>query len=163
MEVPVKKLIYRSILVLLLGASGALAQQPVIKSTMPDGKIVYGEKPAPGAAKVETIEVPPAKTGVSTALTQEEKARAAALSKERALATAREAQQQDRLAEARKAVTDAEAALAKGKEPLPGERIGLAGGGSRLSEAYFARQKSLEDAVAAARKRLADAERGGGR
>ena len=40
----------------------ALAQ-PVFKSTMPDGKVIYGEKPVPGAQKVDTIEAPPAKTG----------------------------------------------------------------------------------------------------
>lgn len=148
----------RFVAVLLFGASAALAQQPVYKSTMPDGRIVYGEKPTPGAAKVETIEAPPAKTGVTTALTPEEKARAQALAKQRAQAAAVDAAKEDRLAQARKAVADAEAAIAKGKEPLPGERIGLAGGGSRLTEAYFARQKSLQDALAAARKRLAEAQ-----
>ena len=149
----------RFVAVLLFGASAALAQQPVYKSTMPDGSIVYGEKPTPGAAKVETIETPPAKTGISTALTPEEKARAEALAKQRAQAAAVDAAREDRLAQARKAVADAEAAIAKGKEPLPGERIGLAGGGSRLTEAYFARQKNLEEALAKARKNLAEAQR----
>ena len=148
----------RFIAVLLFGTSAALAQQPVYKSTMPDGKIVYGEKPTPGAAKVETIEVPPAKAGISSALTPEEKARAEALTKQRAQANAADAARENRLALARKAVADAEAAIAKGKEPLPGERQGLAGGGSRLSEAYFARQKSLEEALAKARKNLAEAQ-----
>ena len=151
----------RLVAVLLLGASAALAQQPVYKSTMPDGRIVYSEKPAPGATKIETIEVPPAKAGISSALTPEEKARAEALTKQRTQANAADAAKKDRLALARKAVTDAEAAIAKGKEPLPGERQGLAGGGSRLSEAYFARQKSLEDALAKARQNLAEAERAG--
>jgi hypothetical protein len=152
-------LISRFAIALLFGASAALAQQPVYKSTMPDGKIVYGEKPVPGAAKVDTIEPPPAKTGVSTGLTPEEKARAAALTKQRQQAATAEAAKDQRLTQARNAVTQAEAALAKGKEPLPGERIGLAGGGSRLTEAYFARQKSLEDAVGKARKNLAEVER----
>ena len=144
---------------LLFGACAASAQQPVYKSTMPDGKIIYGEKPVPGAAKVDTIEPPPAKTGVSTGLTPEEKARAAALTKQRQQAATAEAAKEDRLKQARNAVTQAETALAKGKEPLPGERIGLAGGGSRLTEAYFARQKALEEAVAKARKNLAEVER----
>jgi hypothetical protein len=153
----VKKVIYCSIL-LVFAASSALAQ-PVVKSTMPDGKIVYGEKPVPGAAKVETIEPPPAKTGVSTAVTPEEKARAETASRQRAQATAADAAKQSRLDAARKAVKDAELAIEKGKEPLPGERQGLAGGGSRLSDAYFARQKSLENALANARKNLAETER----
>ena len=38
--------------------AAALLLQPVLaqtlyKSTMPDGSVVYGDKPAPGAAKVE--------------------------------------------------------------------------------------------------------------
>lgn len=152
-----KKLIYCSIL-LVFAASGALAQ-PVFKSTMPDGKIIYGEKPVPGAAKVDTIEPPPAKTGVSTAVTPEEKARAESAARQRAQMASADAAKQSRLDAARKAVKDAELAIANGKEPQPGERQGLAGGGSRLTEAYFARQKSLENALATARKNLAEMER----
>ena len=33
----------------------------------------------------------------------------------------------------------------RGIEPLPGERLGIAGGGSRLAPAYFERQARLED------------------
>ena len=154
-----KKLISCSIVVLLFGASGTLAQ-PVFKSTMPDGKIVYGEKPVPGATKVDTIETPPAKAGIGSALTQDEKARAEALTKQRQQTATADAVKQDQLTQARNGVKQAESAVEKGKEPLPGERQGLAGGGSRLTEAYFARQKSLEDTLAAARKRLAEVERG---
>ena len=155
-----KTLISCSIVVLLFGASGVLAQ-PVFKSTMPDGKIVYGEKPVPGATKVDTIETPPAKAGIGSALTQDEKARAEALAKQRQQTATADAVKLDQLTQARNAVKQAESAAEKGKEPLPGERQGLAGGGSRLTEAYFARQKGLEDTLAAARKRLAEVERGG--
>ena len=140
-------------------AAGAGAQQPVYKSTMPDGKVVYGEKPAPGATRVDKMEPPPPKTGV-TGLTQEERMRAEQLGQRRAAAAAEAAQGKKGVDEARKQLEQAEAALNKGKEPLPNERIGIAGGGSRLTEAYFARQKGLEDAVAAARKRLAEAQGG---
>ena len=138
-------------------AAGAGAQQPVYKSTMPDGKVVYAEKPAPGASRVEKMEPPPAKTGVS-GLTQEEKMRAEQLGQRRAAAAAEAAQSRKSVDDARKQLEQAEAARNAGKEPLPGERQGIAGGGSRLTEAYFARQKALEDAVAAARKRVAEAE-----
>jgi hypothetical protein len=141
----------------LLGTSGALAQA-VFKSTMPDGKIIYGEKPEPGATRVDKMEPPPAKTGV-TGLTPEEKARAEQQSKQRAAAAAADAQSAQRSAELRKQLEQAEAALAAGKEPLPTERTGTVGGGSRLTEEYFKRQKALEDAVAAARKRLAESPR----
>jgi len=147
---------YAFLLVVLLGAYGASAQT-VYKSTMPDGKVVYGETPAPGASRVDKMEPPPAKTGV-TGLTPEEKSRADKLARERAASNAAAAKSQNRLDDARKALQQAEAARDAGKEPLPGERTGIAGGGSRLTEAYFARQKSLEQAVVAARKRLAESQ-----
>jgi hypothetical protein len=123
--------------------------QTIYKSTMPDGKVTYGEKPAPGAQKVETLEPPPAKTGL-TAVTPEEQARAREVKKAPGNSTARTRELED----ARLKLQKAEAARDAGKEPLPGERVGRAGGGSRLSEEYFARQKGLEEAVDAARKRV---------
>ncbi len=56
--------------------------------------------------------------------------------------------------QAEEALRQAEQALANGKEPLPNERIGTAGGASRLTEAYWARQKQLEQNVTRARQRL---------
>jgi hypothetical protein len=122
---------------------------------MPDGKIVYGEKPAPGATRVDKMDPPPAKTGV-TGLTPEEKLRAEQQSKQRAATAAAAARNDQRADELRKQLEQAEAARDAGKEPLPTERMGIAGGGSRLTDEYFKRQKALEDAVAAARKRLAE-------
>jgi len=51
----------------------------------------------------------------------------------------------------------AKTALEAGREPKPGERIGTAGGASRLADAYARRLKALEDAVTTAQKRLDDA------
>ena len=42
-------------------------------------------------------------------------------------------------------VINAASAAESGKEPLPNERIGTAGGASRLTPEYFARQKKLAD------------------
>lgn len=142
-------------LVLLLSAAGASAQV-VYKSTLPDGKVIYGEKPDPRATRVDKIEPPPAKTG-TTIITPEEVARAERLAKERAAA---DAGKQGGTDEARKQLQKAQAARDAGKEPLPGERIGTAGGASRLTDDYHARQKALEESVAAARKRLDEAQRG---
>jgi hypothetical protein len=146
----------RILTVLLLSflAAGAGAQT-VYKSIMPDGSVIYGEKPAAGAKKVETIETPTAKTGV-TAATPEEQARAAEMRQRQAAPRPNRAQEAE---EARLALKNAEAARDTGKEPLPGERLGNVGGGSRLTEGYFARQKSLEDAVTAARRRVEEASR----
>jgi len=68
--------------------------------------------------------------------------------------------QGNQVRDAEKALADAEAAAAAGKEPRPGERIGTAGGASRLTDEYWARQKGLESGVESARRNL-DAARGG--
>ncbi|MGZ8153713.1 MAG: hypothetical protein ACXW2I_00575 [Burkholderiales bacterium] len=142
------------VVLLVLGAGGAGAQV-VYKSTMPDGKIVYGEKPASGAKKVDKLEPPPAQTGM-TALTAEEKARAAKQVQQRPAAQPSPPRDAE---DARRQLQKAEAAREAGKEPLPGERLGTAGGASRLTDAYYTRQKALEDAVTAARKRVEETRR----
>ena len=131
--------------------------QTVYKSTMPDGRVVYGEKPAAGEARVETLEPVAPKAGIP-GLTAEEKARAAQIDRQRAASGTAASQSERELDDARRQLQQAEAAREAGKEPLPGERIGNVGGGSRLTEAYHARQKTLEEAVETARKRLSDAQ-----
>lgn len=127
------------------------------KSTMPDGRIVYGEKPEPGAKDVETMAPPPPKTG-TTVLTPAEKKSIEKRFQERAAATDAERRE---LEAAHKQLKEAEAALEAGKEPLPGERIGTVSGASRLTDAYWERQKKLEEAVEAARARVKKAEQAG--
>jgi hypothetical protein len=138
---------------LLLAAAGASAQS-MYKSTMPDGKVVYGEKPEPGATKVVTIEPPPPKSGI-TIVTPEDRARVDQSIRQR---TAIENEQRRQLEEARRQLEQAEAARKAGEEPLPGERLGTLTGGSRLTEDYWERQKKLEQAVEAARARLEKAQ-----
>jgi hypothetical protein len=141
-------------------AAVALLLQPAVaqtlyKSTLPDGRIVYGDKPAPDAVKVEESKPDISKKGIggstpreTEALKQMENARA---NREAAGA---------KLQAAEDALRQAEAALASGKEPLPGERIGTAGGASRLDDAYYARQKKLVDAVQNARRSIDEARAG---
>ncbi len=149
-----KSATYASALVMLAIAS-EVAAQAVYKSTMPDGRIIYSEKGEPGATRVDKMDPTPAKTGV-TGLTPEEKARAEREAHQRASNAAATAKSEKGVEDARRALQQAETARDAGKEPLPNERVGIAGGGSRLNEAYFARQKALEDAVIAARKRAAE-------
>src|SRR4030095_466306 len=78
---------YACALIMLLACAHPVMAQTVYKSTMPDGKVVYGERPAPGAAKVEKMEPPPPKTGV-TGLTADEKALAEQLGRQRAATAA---------------------------------------------------------------------------
>ena len=68
-------LIKSVVAVLALSASAAFAADPVYKSTMPDGRVIYGESPMQGAKKVAKGAAPPEQTGVVVA-TQQDTARA---------------------------------------------------------------------------------------
>jgi len=131
------------------------AAQVFYKSTMPDGSIVYGDKPAPDAVKVEETRPDISKRGIG-GTTPREKEVLRDLEKSRAQ---REAGQ-DKVQAAEQALRNAEAARTGGKEPLENERIGTAGGSSRLNETYYDRQRKLEEAVEKARSELEAARAG---
>jgi hypothetical protein len=147
----------RRISILLAFAVLAAAAQadPVYRSKMPDGRVVYGDKPAPGA--LESREVDQSKQNIvspqrpapapagSAAATPQKKGTAIPGSEER-------------VTRAEKALAAAKAALEAGREVKEGDRIGVAKqGASRFSDSYEQRVKRLEDAVAAAQKELEDA------
>jgi len=123
--------------------------QIIYKSTMPDGRVIYGAEPTPGAKRVETIKPKTDTTGVRPVGPADEKAL-----QQRETQRGQQTTRETELQQAEQAVRDAEAAQAAGKEPLPGERQGTAGGASRLTDEYWERQKTLAAAVADARKRL---------
>ena len=134
--------------IVLALAAGAACAQGVYRSVMPDGRVIYGDKPAPGAKESRKVDVsspniatPGPSGGLSSPTPQQQ-------ALDTADASIKSAQQE---------LDNAKAALEAGREPQPGERIGIAGGGSRLNEAYEQRIKGLEDAVAAAQKRLDEA------
>ncbi|MGH6631166.1 MAG: DUF4124 domain-containing protein [Burkholderiales bacterium] len=140
--------------------AAALLLQPAVaqtlyKSTLPDGRIVYGDKPAPDAVKVEETRPDVSKGGIGGTTAREQEAL-----KEMEKARLQREAGQDKVQAAEQALRNAEAARAAGKEPLPGERIGTAGGASRLSEAYDDRQRKLEEAVDKARRELDQARSG---
>ena len=149
---PLLKLICVLIAAVLLQPAAA---QVLYKSTMPDGRIVYGDKPDPDAVKVDETQPDISKRGIG-GTTPREQETLRELEKSRAQ---REAGQ-DRVQAAEQALRNAEAARAAGKEPLEGERIGTAGGASRLSEAYDERQRRLDEAVVKARSELEAARAG---
>jgi hypothetical protein len=142
------------LLSIALLAQPALAQM-LYKSTMPDGRVVYGDQPAPGAVKVEATKPDISNKGIVTS-TPKEAAAVKQLETERSQRQAAE----ERVRAADLALRDAEARRAAGQEPLPGERIGTAGGASRLTDDYLKRQKSLDDAVEQARQELEKARAG---
>jgi len=136
-----------------LGVAGAAAQD-LYKSTMPNGKVVYGEKPEPGAKQVEKLLPPPPQTGTSVLTPAEKKGIDQRVQQRAADETAWKRDLEAAYAQLKKA----EAARESGKEPLPGERLGTATGASRLTDEYWTRQKSLEAALEAARKRVEEVE-----
>ena len=137
----------QAILIAFALAAATAQAQGVFRSTMPDGRIIYGDKPAPGAKESKEVTLQPN-----------------IAEPPKVVAPAPSPQQKDfdkADADVKKAQEDldrARAARAAGEEPQEGERTGVAKrGDSRLNEAYDKRIKSLEDAVAAAQARLDDA------
>lgn len=63
------------------------------------------------------------------------------------------------VARAVQSLSAAEHSARSGRRPQAGERVGNAGGGSRLRTEYFERQKRLEDAVREARSKVDEAYR----
>jgi hypothetical protein len=152
-------MVKRVVFAMGVAAAALLAQlagaQALYKSTMPDGKVIYGDKPAPGAVKVEQSKPDTSKKGIA-----EPTKREAAALKELQDARQKRESAANKVEAAQKALQAAEAARAAGKEPLAGERLGTAGGNQRLTDAYWARQKKLDQDDENARKALADARAG---
>jgi hypothetical protein len=144
------KLIFRATALAALVWAMSSWAQTIYKSIMPDGRVIYGTQPALGAKRVETMKQTET-TGVRPVGPQDQKAL-----QDLQVQRGQKEAHQDEIQQAEKALHDAEAAQAAGKEPLPGERLGTAGGASRLTDEYWERQKALDDAVAEARRRLAE-------
>ncbi len=146
---------FASIAASLLLITAWVAEAQVAKKYItPDGKTIYSDVPVPGAREVGEI-VPPPKLdpeggnkGEQASRTDAERTREA----EKRLQDG--SAQQDRIQAAEEQLENARNALASGQEPLPGERIGVAGAGSRLTDAYYERQKANERAVEQAQKQL---------
>lgn len=151
-----------SIRILLLAGLSALAvlaqpaaAQTLYKSTLPDGKVIYGDKPAPGAAKVEETKPDTSKKGIApTTTTSPAVSREAAALKQLEQDRMKRNAAGNKVQAAEKELRDAEAAQAAGKEPLGSERQGTVSGNQRFTEAYWARQKKLDQAVELARRNL---------
>ena len=141
---------------LALAASLAHAQT-VFRSDMPDGSVVYGDEPAPGAKEAKKITLPPANIATTprpaAPASKPAPAPDSASAPKKPAAGAPAAQ----VTTAEKELEAAQAALEAGRDAREGERVGMIGGNSRLTEDYFERIRSLEAAVAAAQKKLADA------
>jgi len=129
--------------------------QILYKSTLPDGRVIYGDKPAPGAVKVEESKPDTSKKGIAPPTSREEKA-LNTLEKDRQ----KRERSQEKVRSAEEALRNAEAARSSGVEPTAGERQGTASGAQRFTDGYWERQKKLELDVENARRALESARSG---
>jgi hypothetical protein len=138
--------------VLALAAAHAADAQKIGRYVFPDGRVVYSDLPVPGAKLVNEV-APPPPPSASPPAPRESKA-AAPKADPGAARVQRLDQADAEVRTATEALERARAQLQDGIEPFPGERTGTASGGSRLNEAYDARQTANQRAVADAEARL---------
>jgi hypothetical protein len=134
------------------------------RQLLPDGRVIYSDKPVKGAKLDDTLTVDPESNGKSW---KSESGKRPTLPSRAERTTVQRVPSIPPLNK-RKTLDEAEADVIKaemlledakkhqqaGVEPLPGERTGNVGGGSRLNERYEARQKVLAKEVAEAEAML---------
>jgi hypothetical protein len=138
-------------LLVLAAVAVPAAAQTVYRYVTPDGRTIFSDQPVPGARLQGTV-APPAPPSGAPAPVESRTPPPAQPAGDTRAQRLREATQE--MEAATQALAQARAQLEAGKEPLPGERTGTAGGGSRLNDAYWARQAANEAAVAKAQARL---------
>jgi hypothetical protein len=125
----------------------------IYRQTMPDGEIVYSDKPMKGGKIDRIIKVEPPIRGNTwtTAPSSGSSTPRIESSSERKKT---EAEADSDVIRAEMLLEDAKKRRQSGVEPLPGERTGNASGGSRLNQAYRDRQQALTQNVDAAEAAL---------
>lgn len=143
-----------------LATTPAFAQH-VYKYRMPDGTTLYTDSQSgftdqytKGKLEETIPEPPPAPEQVGAAMHAKSEARAKNASEAAKAAADGVDAAYAMVVSARQQLQQAEQALQAGLTPLPGERLGLVDGGTRLSPAYWARVDKLRQNVEAARDRL---------
>lgn len=140
-----------SICLIVTSFAGA---QAIKKYVTPDGRVIYSDVPIEGAKEVDQIAAPPEVDPRARARAEKAASRRADRAEEAVQRSQEASAWQEEIRQAEQRLAEAKAELANGKEPLPGERIGTAGGASRLTEAYFQRQTANKRAVEQAQKEL---------
>jgi len=131
--------------------SSALGQA-VYKYVDEDGNVVYSEQPPPQDQPSERVDVRP---GPTSAQQKDAENREQQLQDAASQTTSTGDQRTSKKAEQQlkqKSVKDAEAALERAKQVGPGDRVGTAGGGSRLRESYHERVRAAEEELQRAKK-----------
>jgi len=139
----------------LLAAALAAAAAPALADTIykyerGDGSVVYSDTPVRDARLVERFSVAQATAQPPRPAAPEAQRPAAPAGDRIARLDAADAE----VRAAQQAVDAAKTRLGQGSEPLPGERVGIGGGRSRLTQDYFARQQALEEELVRANARL---------
>ena len=141
--------------VALLPLLAAAQSGPVYKYRLPDGSTLYSDDARSNGELQEIIKPPPAAPqaapGAQAAPETAPAERAAEQDAGALDAATREVEA------ARQSLEAAQAALDRGREPQPGERIGNANGTSRLAPAYWQRIDLLRAEVSRAQQRLEQA------
>jgi len=145
-------------LVTLLAVAAADAADVIYKVRLKDGSIAYTDKPPPGAVVLDKREIEPPPVAPPAEASAKLKAEGEAVDERLRKREAEFAQKNAAVATAERALADARANLEKGRELREGDFIGTARKGFvRQSPAYEERVRSLEQAVADAERRLAQA------
>ena len=138
-------------------------QSTIYKVQMPDGSVLYSDS-VPSGGKVleerESKNTPRVTTVPSTPRTTtvpSTPVRPGATSVVRPSAPSKGVTPTNNIASLERDLAAAKARLEAGREPLPGERLGLKGGGSRLTPEYEARIAGMEREVAAIEAKLKSA------
>jgi len=157
----------RLISAILLAAAPLLAGgQMIYKVQMPDGSLMYSdsvpsggkvleEREAKSTPRVTTLPVSPATKGATqsqTAVARPGTTTPAPFM--RPALPGKGTTSSDNAANLERELAVARRKLELSREPLPGERRGLAGGGSRLTPEYEARIAAMEREVAATEAKL---------
>ena len=145
----------------------AAGQSMIYKVQMPDGSVMYSDNVPSGGKVLEEreakstprVNVLPSQPGKGASPPQATVTRPGIPpgSVVRPVNPVQTAVPIDNTANLERELTVARRKLELGREPLPGERRGLAGGGSRLTPEYEARIATLEREVAAIEAKLKDA------
>jgi hypothetical protein len=143
----------KSIALICLGSllSAHVTAQTLYRSTMPDGRVIYAEKPVPGAARTTEVAPPMPTSGIGGTVlrlpSKEESGGSSVRGKGEGSRTAA-------IETAEENLRKAEQARRQGLEPGGADRAGNAKGGTRLSDSYWERQGKLEEAVEKAKQEL---------